>query len=64
MTTVYVILAAVFLLIMAFMWAVSKAGKSGEDQMKIKYQEKEIELREKMADIDASTDDPNPLDKL
>lgn len=64
MTTVYVILAVTFLLAFLVFWLVKKSEAKGQAEMREKYLEAEVELREKMAEVDASANVDNPLDEL
>ena len=64
MTSVYVILAVLFLVGALIFWLARMAEDKGELEMKEKYMEAELELRKKMADVDASADVDDPLSML
>jgi hypothetical protein len=64
MTTLYLIIGGVVIILCALWFVRKDAKKTGADEQKIKYQEAEIELREKMADIDAAPDVDDPLSML
>ena len=64
MTEIYILIGVVVLCIAA-VWYITRISKArGADEQKIKYQEAEIALREKMADIDTAPDIDDPLSRL
>jgi hypothetical protein len=64
MTTLYIIIGGVAFCAFVVWLMRLDAKKTGADEQKIKYQEAEIELREKMADVDAAPDVDDPLSML
>jgi hypothetical protein len=64
MIEIYILIGVVVLCIAAVWYITSISKARGADEQKIKYQEAEIALREKMADIDTAPDTDDPLSRL
>ena len=64
MTTIYVTMGGVAFCAFVVWLLMGKTASSAKHEQKVKYQEAEIELRQKMADVDAAPDVDDPLSML